>query len=159
MKKKPLLKELNLSTGTGIDISSKAIQVARLNSKTLKLNYRSNFKIFDLNKFTKGKYDLIISNPPYIPSKEIKNLSQDITHYEPLIALDGGPDGLDLIKKIIYRSNYLLKRNGLLALEIGNCQYSKVSSILRKQGFEEIAKECDYKHNIRCIISTKVRFF
>ena len=77
-----------------------------------------------------GKYDLIVSNPPYIPSRDIKNLSKDIINYEPLIALDGGVDGLDLIKKVIYKSNHLLKREGLLALEIGRNQYQEVSSIL-----------------------------
>lgn len=154
-----ILKELNLSKGTGIDIAPKAIKIAKINSKKLNLLNRSKFKVFDLNKFNTGKYDLIVSNPPYIPTKDIKNLSNDITNYEPLIALDGGRDGLDLIKKVIYKSNYLLKRNGLLAIEIGYKQYLKVSKILRSNGFKEISKEYDYKQNVRCIISTKVKFF
>ena len=154
-----ILKELNLSKGTGIDIAPKAIKIAKINSKQLNLLNRSKFKVFDLNKFNTGKYDLIVSNPPYIPTKDIKNLSNDITNYEPLIALDGGRDGLDLIKKVIYKSNYLLKRNGLLAIEIGYKQYLKVSKILRSNGFKEISKEYDYKQNVRCIISTKVKFF
>ena len=154
-----ILKELNFSRGTGIDISSKAIETAKINSKNLNLFNRTKFKVFDLNKYNAGKYDLIVSNPPYIPSREIKNLSKDIIHYEPKIALDGGIDGLDLIKKIIYKSKYLLKRNGLLALEIGFNQYSKVSSILRHHRFREISKEYDYNRNVRCIISTKKGFF
>ena len=154
-----ILKELNFSRGTGIDISSKAIETAKINSKNLNLVNRTKFKVFDLNKYNVGKYDLIVSNPPYIPSKDIKNLSKDIIHYEPKIALDGGIDGLDLIKKIIYKSKYLLKRNGLFALEIGFNQYSKVSSMLRHHRFREMSKEYDYNRNVRCIISTKVGFF
>ena len=68
-------------------------------------------------------------------------------------------DGLDLIKKVIYKSNNLLKRNGLLALEIGFNQYHKVSKLLKYFGFREISKEYDFNRNVRCIISTKVSFF
>ena len=150
-----ILKELNFSRGTGIDISSKAIETAKINSKNLNLFNRTKFKVFDLNKYNVGKYDLIVSNPPYIPSKDIKNLSKDIINFEPRAALDGGVDGLDLIKKVIYKSNRLLKSNGLLALEIGLSQYHKVSSILRNYKFREISKEYDCNRNVRCIISTK----
>ena len=151
-----ILKELNLSRGLGIDNSAKAIKIAQINSKNLNLFCRSKFKVFDIDKFNVGKFDLIVSNPPYIPSKDIKNLSKDITNYEPLSALNGGLDGLDLIKKVIYKSNYLLKKNGLLAIEIGSNQYLKVSSLLRLRGFREISRQIDYNHNVRCIISTKV---
>jgi len=154
-----ILKELKFSIGTGIDISSKAIKIAKINARNFDLLNRSKFKVFDFNKFFLGKYDLIVSNPPYIPSKDIKNLSKDIINYEPLFALDGGIDGLDLIKKVIYKSNHLLKRRGLLALEIGYNQYRKVFSILRNNGYKEVSKECDYNGNVRCIISTKVGFF
>ena len=154
-----ILKEINFSRGIGIDISSKAIQMAEANSKYLKLFYRSKFKVIDLDKFNIGKYDLIVSNPPYIPSREIKNLSKGVTNFEPLIALDGGIDGLDLIKKVIYKSNHLLKRGGLLALEVGYDEYVRVSSILRYNGYRELSRECDYNHNVRYIISTKVKFF
>ena len=151
-----ILKELDLSRGVGIDISTKAIKTAQINSKNLNLFHQSKFKVFDISKFNVGKYDLIVSNPPYIPSKDIKNLSKDIINYEPLVALNGGLDGLDLIRKVIYKSNSLLKRNGLLAIEIGFNQYLKVSSLLRQYGFREMSRQCDYNHNVRCIISTKV---
>ena len=154
-----ILKELNLSRGIGIDISAKAIQTAKANAKNLNLLNQSKFKTCDLVKYNTGKYDLIVSNPPYIPSKDINNLSKDIINYEPKIALDGGIEGLDLIKKVIYKSNYLLKRNGQLALEIGFNQYQKVTSILKCCGFREISKIYDYNLNVRCIISTKLGYF
>ena len=151
-----ILKELNYSRGIGIDISAKAVQTAIINSKKLNLFNRSKFKVFDINKFCMGMYDLIVSNPPYIPSKDMKNLSKDIINYEPLVALNGGLNGLDLIKKVIYKSNSLLRKNGLFAIEIGNHQYLKVSSLLIRCGFREISKEFDYNRNVRCIISTKM---
>jgi len=150
-----ILKNLNFSRGTGIDISSKAIKVATTNAKNLNLSNRTHFKICDIKNYNIGKYDLIISNPPYIPSKDIKNLSKDIIDHEPKSALDGGTDGLNLIKKVIYKSNHLLKRNGLLVIEIGFNQYRKVTDILKRNKFREISKEFDYNSNVRCIISTK----
>ena len=153
-----ILKELNFSRGIGIVISSQAVQMARKNSINLRLSNRSKFKIIDLNKFNTGKFDLIVSNPPYIISRDIKKLSKDIINYEPSQALDGGIDGLDLIKKVIYKSSHLLKREGLLALEIGYSQYQRVSYILRSNGYREMSKEYDFNRNVRCIIGTKVKF-
>ena len=153
-----ILKELNRSRGTGIDISSKAIKIAKINSENLNLQNRSKFKFSDLYEYNEGKYDLIVSNPPYIPSCDIKNLSKDIINYEPIVALDGGVDGLDLIKKVIYKSKYLIKREGLLALEIGHSQYYRVSNILKHNGYREISREYDFNRNVRCIISTKTKF-
>jgi len=154
-----ILKELKTSMGTGIDISPKAVKVAKRNAEKFNLLNRSKFKVFDFNKYISGKYDLIVSNPPYIPSKDIKNLSKDIINYEPLFALDGGIDGLDLIKKVIYKSNHLLKKEGLLAIEIGHNQYRKVFNILRNNGYREVCKEYDYNRNVRCIITTRIGFF
>ena len=154
-----LLKELKTSRGIGIDISSRAIEIAKINSMKLNLVNRSKFKNFDLSEYNSEKFDLIVSNPPYIPSKDIKNLGKEIINFEPINALDGGSDGLDLIKKVIYKSNKLLKSNGMLALEIGFGQYRKISDILKYNNFKELSKVYDYKRNVRCIISTKVAFF
>ena len=151
-----ILKELVYSRGVGIDISKMTIRTAIENSKRLKVSNRVKFKVADINEFNDGKYDLIVSNPPYIPTKDLKKLTKDIVNYEPIIALNGGKDGLDLIKKVIYKSVKLLKKDGLLAIEIGNKQYTKISNILRKNGFREIGRECDYNKNIRCIMSTKL---
>jgi release factor glutamine methyltransferase len=151
-----LLSELTNSKGIGIDISKKALVVAKKNSE--KHNTHNNIKFFNKpleSKFSQ-KFDLIVSNPPYIKSNEIKNLSDDIKRYEPRIALDGGNDGLDVIKKVIYKAKYILKVKGTLALEIGNEQFKKVSNILLEKNFkiEHIIK--DYKDNVRCIISTYI---
>ena len=99
------------------------------------------------------KFDLIVSNPPYIRSSDIKNLSDDVKKFEPKIALDGGKDGLDVIKKIIYKSKSILKNLGWLALEIGFGQHRKVSQILKKQNFKENLLVKDYKNNVRCILA------
>ena len=91
-----------------------------------------------------------------ILSNEIKNLEADIRRYEPLIALDGGNDGLDLIKKVIYKTKYILKVKGTLALEIGNEQFKKVSKILIERNFKVEHIITDYRDNIRGVISTYI---
>ena len=85
--------------------------------------------------------------------KDIKNLSEDIKKFEPRMALDGGNDGLDLIRKVIYKSNEILKKNGALALEIGNKQFNKVSKILLENNYRIIKIIKDYKNNVRCVIA------
>ena len=99
------------------------------------------------------KFDLIVSNPPYIKRGEIKNLQLDIKSFEPKIALDGGNDGLDVITKVIYKSKEILKNNGMLALEIGNEQFKQVSKILIRKNFRIDSIIKDYKNNVRCILS------
>jgi release factor glutamine methyltransferase len=148
-----LLSELKNSTGVGIDISKKALEVAKKNSDKHRMKNKIKFFNKSLESKFYQKFDLIVSNPPYIKSNEIKNLKEDIRKYEPRIALDGGNDGLDLIKKIIYKTKYILKVKGMLALEIGNAQYKKVSKILIKNNFRTEHIIRDYKDNIRCIIS------
>ena len=148
-----LLSELKKSRGIGLDISRNAINIAHRNSINLGLSTKSKFYNRSLDKIFAYKFDLIISNPPYICSYQIKNLSEDIKRFEPRIALDGGKDGLDVIKKVIYKSKSILKKNGLLLLEIGNGQYKKVSQILKFNNFRDRFLIRDYRNNIRCIIS------
>ena len=149
-----ILNELKKSQGIGIDISKKAIEVAEKNALNFNVRGRIKFLKRSLGTFNGYNFDLIVSNPPYICSHEIKNLSDDIKKYEPRLALDGGNDGLDVIKKIIYKSKSILKRKGLLALEIGYGQYRKVSQILKLHGFKDRILIKDYQNNIRCIMAT-----
>ena len=149
-----VLGELNCSRGLGIDISKKAIDVARTNSKMQNLSNRAKFFVRKFTQLYGYKFDLIVSNPPYIRNSEIKNLSDDIKKFEPKIALDGGNDGLDVIKKVIYKSKTILKKLGTLALEIGNGQHFKVSQILKDQGFRSRILVKDYQNNVRCILAS-----
>ena len=149
-----ILSELNNSRGLGIDICNKAISVAKINLETMKLNKRASLKCRSIDTIYNKKFDLIVSNPPYIVKREINQLSEDIKKFEPQKALDGGHDGLDVIRKVIYKSKNILKLNGILALEIGRGQYYSVYNILRLNGFREIKKIKDYRDNVRCIFST-----
>ena len=148
-----LLIYLSNSNGLGIDISKKAIQLAKKNKIKHKLLNRLKLSTQSLDKIYGRKFDLIVSNPPYIRRYDIKNLSDDIKKYEPRMALDGGNDGLDLIKKVIYKSKYILKINGMLALEIGNEQIKKVSKILLDNNFRIKQVIKDYKNNVRCVLA------
>ena len=148
-----ILSEISEAKGIGLDISKKAIDVARRNSKNLNLTSRAKFFTRSLEEIYGYKFDLVVSNPPYIKSIDLKNLQEDVRKFEPKIALDGGKEGLDVIKKVIYKSKTILKKLGLLALEIGHGQHYKVSQILKKQGFKEELLIRDYRNNVRCIVA------
>jgi len=148
-----ILSSLKNSNGIGIDISKNAILTAKRNALKYKVNKRVKFLNKSFKDIFSKKFDLIVSNPPYIDTKDIKNLSDDIKRYEPRIALDGGNDGLDLIRKIIYKSKNILKIKGMLALEIGNEQIKIVSKILIDNNFRIKHFIKDYKTNVRCVFA------
>ena len=152
-----LLSELHNSNGIGIDISHKAIEIAKKNAIKNHVYSKIKFLNVSFSKYFNKKYDLIVSNPPYISKREFQCLSEDIRKFEPRIALDGGNDGLDLIKKVIYKTKDILKINGTLAIEIGNKQFKKVSNILLKNNFKIEYRVNDYEDNTRCIIAKKLK--
>ena len=138
-----------------IDLSKNALKLAKINANLHQLLNRIKFYKRDVDNFYNDKYDLIISNPPYINKHKIKYLGT--INYEPKIALDGGLDGLEVIKKVISKSKHLLKTNGKLILEIGYDQKYKVIDFLKEKNFfiNKIIK--DYGNNPRCIVSTKLK--
>ena len=148
-----LLQELKNSKGVAIDISNKALKIAIKNSRIYNTSKRIKFVNASISNFNSFKFDLIVSNPPYIARHQLKNLDIGIKKFEPKLALDGGNDGLDVMRKVIYKSRKILKNNGMLAIEIGNGQYKKVSQILKLNKFKEKFLINDYKDNIRCILS------
>ena len=150
-----ILKERKNYYGTGIDISKKSLKVCKINSDNLGVSSRLKLFKSDIDNFRYGKYDLIISNPPYIKKFDLKYLDKDVINYEPRSALNGGLDGLSEIKKVINNSTKLIKKNGILVLEIGFNQTEKVKEILRKNSFFVKKVFKDLAKNNRCIVSIK----
>ena len=151
-----ILKEKREFLGTGVDISKKCIEISYLNSRNMNLKNRVKFFKTDIDNFNYGKYDLIISNPPYLKKLDFKYLDKDVANFEPKIALDGGIEGLSVIRKTIKKSSELIKKNGLFILEIAFDQKNKVKNLLRNKGFyiNKILK--DFANKDRCIISRKI---
>jgi release factor glutamine methyltransferase len=151
-----LLKEEKNFYGTGIDISAKCISLSKINAQRLGLINRVKFFKSDIDNFSNGKYDLIISNPPYINKYDFKYLDKDIANFEPKLALYGGLDGLSEIRKVIKKSSELIKKNGKLILEIGFDQKNKVKNLLINKGFYINKVVKDLAKNDRCIVCTKI---
>ena len=131
-----LLHYSNDCEGTGVDISKEALQVAALNAELLGI--KADFLKSDLYEKVTGKFDLLVSNPPYIERKVIPTLMEEVREYDPYLALDGGEDGLDFYRRIIGGAQDYLKRGGQILMEIGSGQAQAVSELLREAGFKEI---------------------
>ena len=152
-----LLKELIKAKGIGVDKSAKAIAIAKKNSISQQTNNHASFKNVNLEeiKFDK-KFDLIVSNPPYLPDVSLKNLNQDIKLYEPKIALQGCVQGVDFLYKIINLASKILKINGLLALEIGDNQFHILAKYLKENRFKILDKYTLINKQVRCLLATKL---
>jgi len=150
-----ILKERKDFRATGVDICNHALKVCKINA--YKLGLETKVKLFnsDIDKFTLGKYDLIISNPPYIKNSDLRYLEKDVKEFEPKLALDGGLDGTSEIRKVIKKSSELIKYGGKLILEIAYDQKKEVKQLLNKNGFYINSVIKDFAKNDRCIISTK----
>ena len=152
-----ILKERKHFSGVGVDLSKDSINVCKINATKLRVENRLKLFKTDIDNFDLGKYDLIVSNPPYIKKLDLKKLHKDVINYEPKLALDGGLDGLSKIRKVIKKSSELVKLNGKLIIEIASDQKKMVIKILIENGFfvNKVAK--DLSKNDRCIISTKIK--
>ena len=151
-----ILKEKVFFNGTGIDISKKCLDICEINALNLKVRSRLKLYKSNVDKFNLGKYDLIVSNPPYIDKLKLKYLERDVGKFEPKLALDGGLDGLSEIRKVIKKSSDLIKKNGIFILEIGYDQKNKVINLLKKEGFYINTIQKDLAKNDICIVSTKL---
>ena len=151
-----ILKERKNFYGTGIDISKRCLNISRINANNLKVGSRVKLYKSNVDKFNLGKYDLIVSNPPYINKCKLKYLDKSVVHFEPRLALDGGLDGLSEIRKVIKKSSELIKKNGKFILEIGYDQKNRIVNLLKKEGFYINSIEKDLAKNDRCIVCTKI---
>ncbi len=151
-----ILKEKKGFIGTGIDISLGCIKVCKNNINKLNLTNKISLFKSDVDNFNHGKYDLIISNPPYIKKSDLKYLERNVVGFEPEVALNGGVDGLSEIRKVINRSSELIKKKGKLVIEVAFNQKLKVKNLLKEKGFYINNVIKDLSKNDRCIISTKI---
>ena len=150
-----ILDEKKNFLGTGIDLTNKCLKIC--NNNAIKIGIKNRLKLFksDIDNFNLGKYDLIISNPPYIKKIDLKYLDTDVKDFEPKMALDGGLEGLSEIRKVIRKSSDLIKKKGILILEIAFNQKNDVKKLLNNKGFYINKVLKDYANKDRCIISTK----
>jgi len=151
-----LLKEKTSFMGKGVDLSDHCYKLCKINANKLGVSNRLKLFKSDIDNFNLGKYDFIVSNPPYVKNFDLKRLDNDVKVYEPRLALAGGLDGLSSFRKIIDKSSKLLKKQGRLILEIAHDQKKEVVELLIRKNFyiNKIAK--DLAKNDRCIICTKI---
>ena len=150
-----IIKERENCKATAIDKSLKALKVAKLNAEMHQVLKKIKFLNIDVDKYFANKYDLIVSNPPYIKDSEILSLDKDVKLNEPKLALLGGKSGLNKVFKVIKKSQKLLKTKGKLILEIGDKQSKEVKKYLIKNNFNQIKIFKDLSGKNRCVVSTK----
>ena len=148
----------NKVSALGIDICDKALNVADKNNKKFKLEKILKLKKSDWFSNVHGKFDIIVSNPPYVRTSEIKNLDKEVKLYDPFIALNGGLKGLGCFEKIAREAKCHLKENGIILLEIGFGQINSVKNIFEKMGYETFLKEKDLQGIIRVVGFKKKNF-
>lgn len=147
-----LLHELPHATGVGIDTSAAALAVATENAHTLGLTERAIFRRGDWDEGVEPGFDIVLSNPPYIPSKDIDGLQPEVASFEPRLALDGGADGLDAYRRLAPAAARLLKPGGLAAFEIGIGQGDSVRRIMASAALRHIATARDLAAVERCLL-------
>lgn len=150
-----IIMNIHGASGVGVDVSRRALRVARKNARTMGLC--SNFAVLHgtfMRPNTNGEqFDVIVSNPPYIPSNDIENLDEEVKNYDPIIALDGGKTGLDFYEKIIIDAPQKLSKNGMIFFEVGINQAKDVKNLLQKN-FKDIRIVKDYNKIDRVVYAT-----
>ncbi len=147
-----IIAEFPLSFGVGVDISFNAIKVASRNSKNLNLDNRIQFIVSDWFNSIKGKFDLIVCNPPYIESSKISLLPNEVKLYDPHGAIDGGIDGLNSYRIIASEISQFINPNGKIIFEIGFSQEHQVINIMKQYGFINVLKVKDLSNIVRCLV-------
>ncbi len=151
-----LLVNLKNAFGMTVDISEKAVCVAKENAEMLKVENRCKFFVGDLfTPLEKEKFDVIVSNPPYIPQKDITDLEPDVKKYEPLTALTDNKDGLSYYHRLLSEGKNYIKENGFIALEVGIYQADKVKQIAELNGWKNIQIIKDYAGIDRVVLAWK----
>jgi release factor glutamine methyltransferase len=152
-----LLQEYPNATGVGVDISEGALEMAKCNAEALGISSRVEWVQSDWLANVHETFDIIISNPPYIPSVDIESLSTEVQTYDPLKALDGGQDGLDAYRILAQQLPNIVKENTLIILEIGYDQGISVPELFSNHGYKVVALEKDYGGNHRCVVLKKLQ--
>ncbi|MFO0389683.1 MAG: peptide chain release factor N(5)-glutamine methyltransferase [Alphaproteobacteria bacterium] len=147
-----LLKELPNAKGLGIDLSREAMAVAQENALSLGLSARAHFQHGNWCEGVSGSFDVIISNPPYIPTTSIRSLAPEVAQYEPKLALDGGEDGLDCYRNILAALPTILNQEGIAAFEVGAGQIQSVAEIASENGLQLEGMRKDMQGIPRCLL-------
>jgi release factor glutamine methyltransferase len=149
-----LLSELPEATGIGVDIGADACRVAEGNAATLGLAGRALFRVGNWVDGIRDSFDLIVSNPPYIPDGDIPKLEPDVALFEPRAALSGGPDGLNAYRALVKVAPPHLTENGALVFEVGADQSNAVADLLRGAGLDIVSVRADLGGIPRCVMAT-----
>lgn len=150
-----ILKECPETTCTFVDLSKDALDVVDINRNRLGVLERSHLIQGDLFKNVGGQFELILSNPPYIRKAEVATLTEEVASYEPVMALNGGDDGLDFYRRIAKESSAYLCHGGILMMEIGHDQMEDVLAMLDSSGFSDVKGYKDLSGNDRIVVGFK----
>ena len=150
-----LLSEFSIARGFGIEIVAAAVETAARNAAKLGFAERACFLVGDWAAAVRGSFDVIVANPPYIASGNLRLLPREVADYDPLLALDGGEDGLTPFRAIAASLSQLLSSDGIFVTEVGVHQADAVAAILGAQGLKFDGFERDLAGNIRCVIARR----
>jgi release factor glutamine methyltransferase len=151
-----VLSELPNATGIGIDSSAAALDIAKHNSTSLDLDDRAEFLQSEWDSCLEGEFDIVISNPPYIPTGELNSLAPEVALFEPRLALDGGIDGLAAYRALAPVFSRRLRPRGILVIEMGAGQLQAVSQIMAGAGLDNLDYRLDIGGVARCLVATKL---